>query len=397
MAPATLSASGSNDSNRTLRKIITPNSAKPLIAWRSCLPPTTRACRCWNSRQAKRGFSAIKAGLDACGTTARGHWTALLLHCNTANPSKPSQKWLKQARAFLEPIGPKPFAELAASVLAQIGKPAPVPPRRMSGMGDQTDPTLIHEEHSDLLRGLVWCTSLVDDEDLIAAVGAAADACFHKIAWIGPRSPKIGNACLFALSQQTNLKAVGELSRLKTRIKHASAKKQLGKSLDAAADRAGMSAEELEEVAVPTCGLTGVGELVREIADVTVRLAIDDRGDVELTWQPAGKKPQASVPASIKETFAAEIKAIKKSAKEIEKVFAAQRARLERLFLRQGGWTLAEFRTRYLDHPLVGVLARRLIWRFERGGQTTDGMWCDGNIVDPSGRPIGSLDESNRA
>jgi hypothetical protein len=335
----------------------------------------------------------IKAALDACGTAARGHWTALLLHCNTANSSKPSQKWLKQAQAFLAPIGTKAFADLAASVLAQIGKPAPIPPRRISGMGDQTDPTLIHEEHSDLLRGLVWCTGLVEDEDLIAAVGAAASACFQKIASIGPRSPKIGNACLFALSQQTNLKAVGELSRLKTRVKHASAKKQLGKSLDAAADRAGMSAEELEEVAVPTCGLTGIGELVKEIGDVTARLAIDDRGDVELTWQPAGKKPQASVPASIKETFAAEVKAIKKSAKEIEKVFAAQRARLERLFLRHGGWTLAEFRTRYLDHPLVGVLARRLIWRFERGGQTTDGMWCDGNIVDLAGRPIAPLDE----
>ncbi len=339
---------------------------------------------------------AIKAALDAWGMAARGHWTALLLHCNTANSSKPSQKWLKQAGTFLEPIGPKPFAAFAASVLAQVGKPSPVPPRRMSGMGDQTDPTLIHEEHSDLLRGLVWCTSLVDDEDLIAAVGAAADACFHKIAWIGPRSPKIGNSCLFALSQQTNLKAVGELSRLKTRVKHASAKKQLGKSLDAAADRAGMSAEELEEVAVPTCGLTGVGELVKEIADVKVRLAIDDRGDVELTWQQKGKKPQASVPASIKETFADEIKAIKKSAKEIEKVFAAQRTRLERLFLRQGGWTLAEFRTRYLDHPLVGVLARRLIWRFECVGQTIDGMWCDGHIVDASGRPIGSLDDCLR-
>ena len=79
-----------------------------------------------------------------------------------------------------------------------------MPPRRQTGIGDHTDVTLIHDEHSDLLRGLVWCTSLVKDEKLTAAVGAAADACFHKIPWIGARSPKIGNACLFALSQQTH-------------------------------------------------------------------------------------------------------------------------------------------------------------------------------------------------
>lgn len=338
----------------------------------------------------------VRSTLDACEAAARGYWLALLLHCQTATASKPSQKWLKQAGALLEPIGSDRFCEIVSGVCAQIGKPARTPPRRVSGMGDQTDPTLIHDDHSDLLRGLIWCTSLVENEKLVQAVGAAADACFQKIPWIGPRSPKIGNACLFALSRHTDLKAVAELSRLKTRVKHSSAKKQLGKSLDAVADRVGMSAEELEEVAVPTCGLTGVGALVQRLGDVTVCLEIGVTGDVDMTWQLDGKKAQASVPASIKDAFAGDIKNIKKIAKEIDKLLPAQRTRLERLFVQQAGWRFGEFRTRYLDHPLVGTLARRLIWRFQDDTRQADGIWLDEGMVGPDDRRLDWLSDQTR-
>lgn len=338
----------------------------------------------------------LRDALAAMGGEVRGHWTALLLHCNSATSSKPSQKWLKQATALLGPVGQAEFVHIAVDVLAQIGKPARTPPQRNTGLGDQTDVTLIHDDHADLLRGLVWCTSLVNDERLTAAVGAAADACFHKIAWIGPRAPKIGNACLFALSQRTELKAVAELSRLKTRVKHASAKKQLGKSLDAAADRAGMSSEELEEIAVPTCDLTSVGTLVRQLGDVAARLEIGSDGKADISWQPAGKKAQASVPASIKDAFADDIKAIKKSAKEIEKLLPAQRTRLERLFLQQASWSFRDFRSRYLDHPLVGTLARRLVWHFEDAGRQADGIWSQDRMVAADDRPLEWLRDETR-
>ncbi|MGE3805754.1 MAG: DUF4132 domain-containing protein [Gemmataceae bacterium] len=334
----------------------------------------------------------LKQALALMDETARGHWTALVLHCNSASASKPSAKWLKQATALLAPIGHDAFAAVAGSIIEQIGKPGKTPPARMTGMGDQTDPTLIHDVHSDQLRGLVWCTSLVNDDKLTHVVGAAADACFHKLAWIGPRSPKIGNACLNALAQKTDLKAIAELSRLKTRVKHASVKKQLGKSLDAVADKVGMSADELEEVAVPSCGLTGVGIMEQRVGDVTVRVEVDERGKASVAYQPAGKKAQGSVPASIKEAHADEIKTLKKDIKEIDKLWPAQRNRVEQLFLRQADWSLADFRARYLDHGLVGTLARRLIWRFaERAG-----CWHAGQIVDAEDRPLEGLGDNTR-
>ena len=43
-------------------------------------------------------------------------------------------------------------------------------------------------------------------------------------------------------------------------------------------------------------------------------------------------------------------------------MLTAQRDRLDRLFLADRAWPYTAWRERYLDHPLVGTIARRLIW-----------------------------------
>jgi hypothetical protein len=320
----------------------------------------------------------------------RGQWDLLLAHCNTASGSKPSQKWLRQAEGLIRSIGQDAFTEAVGGTLAQIGKPGQAKVI-MGGIGEINDPTLIHDTYSDLLRGLVWCTSLVEDETLIGQVGDAADACFKKVPMFGPRSSKIGNACLHALSALKHPAAAAQLGRLKTRAKHASVKKQLGKAFDSAAEKAGLTAQELEELAVPNFGLTAVGELKKPLGDATAWLHINEESAAELTWLKADGKALASPPASVKQDQAAEVKTLKQHEKEINQQLTAQRVRLERLFLEERSWPLADFRARYLDHPLVGVLARKLIWRFSPGSADDVprcGIWSDGKLVDHSGASI---------
>src|SRR5262249_29376724 len=43
------------------------------------------------------------------------------------------------------------------------------------------------------------------------------------------------------------------------------------------------------------------------------------------------------------------------------------------------------------DHPLVGVLARRLIWEFTSGKQTTAGIFFNGALVDLDLKPVRKL------
>ena len=48
----------------------------------------------------------------------------------------------------------------------------------------------------------------------------------------------------------------------------------------------------------------------------------------------------------------------------------------------------AVWRERYLDHPLVGTIARRLIWTFTAKGKAVDGTWHGGALVGRNGKPL---------
>ena len=58
------------------------------------------------------------------------------------------------------------------------------------------------------------------------------------------------------------------------------------------------------------------------------------------------------------------------------------------MFLLEKRWPAGVWRERYLDHPLVGTLARRLIWTFTANGSTCVGAWSGDAIVDVSDKPI---------
>jgi hypothetical protein len=64
--------------------------------------------------------------------------------------------------------------------------------------------------------------------------------------------------------------------------------------------------------------------------------------------------------------------------------------------LQQRTWSLPEFRARYLDHPLVGIIARRLIWRYSDGARGSDGIWLNGQIVDDRDRALDWLGSETR-
>ena len=89
--------------------------------------------------------------------------------------------------------------------------------------------------------------------------------------------------------------------------------------------------------------------------------------EVEIAWRDAQGKPRKAEPAEVKREYKAELKDLKRLRDDIARMLAAQRDRIERLPLLERSWNLADWRARYLDHPLIGSLARRLIWRFTAG------------------------------
>ena len=73
-----------------------------------------------------------------------------------------------------------------------------------------------------------------------------------KIPGVGPRAGKIGNACFWALGEMpAGLDGIAQLSILKLRIKTNPAQKAIARALETASKRAGISADDVEELSVP--------------------------------------------------------------------------------------------------------------------------------------------------
>ena len=133
---------------------------------------------------------------------------------------------------------------------------------------------------------------------------------------------------------------------------------------------------------VPAYGLSDVGRLAKAVGDFTAVLTVIGTHSTKLIWLGPGGKPQKSVPAAVKEDHAGELKELSVAAKDIEKMLPAQRNRIDNLFLSRKSWPYGIWRERYLDHPLVGTLARRIISRFRTGKKGSAGIYHDGQLVD---------------
>jgi hypothetical protein len=316
----------------------------------------------------------------------RAAWLALFDLCAEATAANPSPKWLKAAAASLARLGFAEFKRTVLGWLALIDQPRTadyafrphLQPAGSWSMG---------ERNMDLLRGLAWLCGMAEDRELARALTALTLSTYKRIPRIGPRAVRVGNACIVALGKMPGSDAVGQLAVLKTKIKLATAQIAIEKALTAAATREGLPREEVEEMSVPAYGLTEVGRLVEAFGEFTAELTVTG-AKTELTWRKADGKVQKTLPAALKTEFAAELKELNAARKDIEKMLPAQAERLDALFLQQKSWPLATWRERYLDHPLVGTVARRLIWNFTTGGMTTPGLWINGQLCDRRTHPL---------
>lgn len=330
------------------------------------------------------------ADLESMKEDKQDAWARLIGHCLDAQAGKPTAKWTKAAKELLKEIR---FAEFKKHILAWfplVDKPRTIPLQRRSDY--VPDPNLlIIDPHANILKGLAWCCGLREDKELARALMALAISAYRKVPQIGPRAVRVGNACVWALGAMPGMDAVGQLALLKVKVKFGTAQKGIEKSLTAAAERAGIPKDELEEMAVPAYGLTEVGEGVEELGDYRARLVVTGTTTVDLIWEKADGKTVKSVPATVKKDFAADLKEIRDRVKDIKRMLPAQRDRIDNLFLEQRVWPFSVWRERYLDHPLVGTLARRLIWVFGEGKTEASGIWHDGNLVSTNDKPIGGF------
>jgi hypothetical protein len=326
----------------------------------------------------------------------REPWIALLKHALSATATRPSAKWLKTGEKLIAAIGNDSVLPALHRWLPSVAKGRSIT-RLGAFLGDtRSSADVMHEENGTCLRGLVWLApTLPRDDELTRGVAAVALSAYRKVPGVGPRAIKVGNAAVYALSVIGSAEAVGHLAMLKVRVKFGTAQKEIEKAFNAAAEALSLPRDQIEEMAVPTYGLEEVGIRRETFADgeYSAELRVEGR-DVDIRWSRADGKAQKSVPAKVKTEHKEELKELQGAAKDIAAMLPAQSERLDAMFLLEKRWPVGVWRERYLDHPLVGTIARRLIWNFIVDGSARTGAWFDGRLLDASDQPIEVPDEA---
>lgn len=305
-------------------------------------------------------------------------WNDIFELAETANASRPSQKWTTNGSMLARAIGQETVTECLCRWLPLIDRPRASQSTNVA----YESPYHVVAHHADILKGLCWVAASLDSkhqtDELARAMGLVAIASYKKIPGRGMRIPKVGHAAVYALSQIPGRASLGQLAMLRIKVMYGQALKQIEKALDAAAEREGLPRDEIEEIAVPSYGLDAVGLGTETIGDFTAEVRVGGpKGatHAELSFVTAAGKRLKSVPAAVKKDHADELKELKASLKDLQKMLPAQRDRLDALFVANRTWSYDAWRERYLDHPLVGVLARRMIWVFDDGKDKVAAAW----------------------
>ncbi|MEU5148045.1 DUF4132 domain-containing protein [Streptomyces yangpuensis] len=289
-----------------------------------------------------------------------GRLRELLAHAVTAKAAKPSAAWEKRGRALIEDLGAEAVREALLPLLALVGRPRTFELERAAYEPDVN--AAFDPYNANALRGLVWLLALLPAHpDTARALGALVETSLRKAAGLGPRNPKVANAAVGALARSDGEAALAELARLGTRVTYKGTLKLIDAALEDRAGALGLSREEIEELAVPAYGLTEVGKAAFGFGEAAAELTVSGNR-AALLWRNAAGKQVKTVPATVRRDHPEELKELKGLVKDIEKSLSAQAERLDRQFLARRRWAYGQWRARYLDHPLVGTLARRLIW-----------------------------------
>lgn len=331
--------------------------------------------------------------IKALNKKTNQHWIDLVNHCETATKPRPDDKWKKKAQSFLEPIDFSQFKEFITRWFPLVDKPRTKEVKARRYAPDAN--LMINEKHMDILKGLSWCCIFEESDELAKAVNSLAISAYKKVPGIGPRATRVGNACVYTLGEMPGMAGVYQMALLKVRVKFRTALKGIEKALGVAGKRVGMSVDELEEIGVPAYGLNEVGKLSQAMGDFTAELHITSSNSTEIRWIKLDGKEQKSVPKAVKDNFSDELKELKTVAKDIQKMMPAQRQRIDNMFLQQRDWNYADWEKHYLNHPLVGYLSRRLIWKFSDGKKNKLGIWGTDGLVDSAGNDFKKIVPKN--
>jgi hypothetical protein len=310
----------------------------------------------------------------------------LLRHLPTLSGPRPTRAWRETCLALVEAASAR---EVLADVLGRLAVERPmwevtdIVPSMSVGRRQRH---LVRPVDGELVRGLLWAAALTGGQEAVPHLdvltarfaGLTAEVCGDV---------RLAGAVINALADIGGQEALDVLWRQRSRIRNRALRKQLETALRTAAEKLGITAEQLVERGVPAHGLAPDGSLEQVLGGHRVRLSIEDAVTVRLTFPRPDAGAGRTAPAALRNEHAAALARLKGLAKEVRGTLAAERDRLDRLMSQGREWPVDEWRRHYRDHPVTGVLTRGLIWEFRDAvTEGDDGPW---RAVAPGAEPTG--------
>ena len=307
-------------------------------------------------------------------------WKRLFAHAQTSEKAKCAPAWRKAARVCIDTVGIDRFRAAITHWFPLVTVPS------MKTV-EQEDHGRIwtfqqssgSDRNVDLLKGLAWMCADRSESDVARALASLVEGCLRKQPGVGPWAVRVALGAIWALTEMDCAEAIGQLGRLKTKVTFRTALNVIEKGLETAAQRAGVSKAELEDLSVPAYGFAQDGTRREEFGECVATAVLTSRGDLSVEWFGANGKPVKSVPTVVKKEHAAALKEFKADIDAAGKMLTAQKARFDGFYLPERGWMWKDWTHCFGEHPLLGHIARRLIWHFAQpnGERKAQGLWSD--------------------
>ena len=215
--------------------------------------------------------SFVFAEIEKHSEPDRSSWAEMFVHCLGAQSSTPSKAWRKRSEELIVAVGATKVRDSAIRWLNGEIAPLTVKPAAQ-----------ISDKDADYLKGFVWLLAGTSDGGLCGAIADMGLTCLRKIPNIGPVSARVGFACVNTLAEMPGMESVAQLTRMRAKVRYAVALKLIEKALNGAAERAALSRDDLEDMAVPTYGLAADGQRSEHLGDCRVDLVlVPGTGEIE--------------------------------------------------------------------------------------------------------------------
>lgn len=305
-------------------------------------------------------------------------WTAIFSHAAGKSGSRPSARWLKTGQELIDTLGEKSFRETLIYWLSLVA--GTVTKVNVDESPEPINFGWFSEYNNLLFKSLVWLCSLFPDSEMARTLRELATTMFKKVPNYGIRNSKLANASLVALSCMEGEMGIKEIATLRAKTKYNAAKVNIDRVFQKLADERGVSMNELAQLAAQDYGLTEVGCYREAIGDFTVTLSMTQVGKTKMLWLKDGTE-QKSVPAEIKRSYQKRLTALKSLAKDLQVASSTHAFTLEQMYLNPQEFAAANWKNRFIEHPVIGFLGRKLIWSAKTGEQVQSFIWTEEGYV----------------